>query len=181
MSLQDNLLAGWAAYQQAWLRVPYGAGNRFDDLRGSWGWSGVLLLINRGVGALGPKPVDNADLVRKAAANGEYWKAGNCTEMASIAILYLLRIGVRPIEFVALTNVDHSFVVIGRPENSDASDHLTWGHEAVICDPWDKGVYAAQFMSNRMHRGQIPGLRYHGKFKPWVLVRVDEDECQTVP
>jgi hypothetical protein len=38
---------------------------------------------------------------------------------------------------------DHVFLVIGRDLSKDAKDIETWGHAAVICDPWSNKYYAA--------------------------------------
>lgn len=101
-------------------------------------------------------------------------RCGNCTEQDAVAIQYLRRFSVRPLDLMNLypySGVDHTFVVIGRlansidhpdaslpqcrPNGSVDSDPTTWGPDAVVCDPWhDSGkVYAATELQTKMFRG----------------------------
>jgi hypothetical protein len=93
--------------------------------------------------------------------------AGNCEEMATFAFLECVKIFSGKVEFVAfekenrswessnnseyiLSNilnpsVDHVFVVLNRPEDSDPSDWRTW-KEAVVVDPWINQAFHAEEM-----------------------------------
>ena len=66
-------------------------------------------------------------------------KCGNCGEFSSLAFMYLYDKNVRPIEWMALIGADHAFVVIGRNKKSNINNALSWGANAVICDPWGQG------------------------------------------
>jgi len=118
-------------------------------------------------------------------------KCGNCQEQDTMAIAFLLRARVRPLDIMILNPlVDHTFVVIGRTRNSvdpdwvdnprciaggsDESDPSTWGPDAVICDPWhDLGkVYPATELESKMYRGW-GDRRYGGTLVPTSIYRVE--------
>ncbi len=62
---------------------------------------------------------------------------------------------------------DHVFVVIGRPNGTDATTYTTWRNDAVICDPWARRAYFArnlEFESERLgtiSAGQIKLILQH--------------------
>ncbi|HRD67506.1 MAG TPA: hypothetical protein PKY50_15285 [Candidatus Competibacter sp.] len=59
-----------------------------------------------------------------------------------MAFMYLYRLKVRPLDYMALMPpADHAFVVIGRKE-SDEDDNYggNWAKNAVVCDPWASGL-----------------------------------------
>ncbi|CAM2764380.1 hypothetical protein [Legionella worsleiensis] len=58
----------------------------------------------------------------------------------------------------------HEMVVIGRKKRSDPLNILTWGENAVICDPWAKMTYkAVSFFKVRDETPHIPFFRKHGE------------------
>ena len=75
-------------------------------------------------------------------------KCGNCYEQAAAAFVLLVRLGVRPLDYMWLTPyqmgiLDHSFVVIGRNPKAPmgVDSWQKWGPDAVVCDPWAVGVH----------------------------------------
>ena len=110
-----------------------------------------------------------ADRTRIGAGGDVYWRirietearraaqtgCGNCGEQASMAFVYLRDMcKISPLDYLSYLDGDHSFVAIGRIEESIESSPSTWGHSTVICDPWGEGVYTLdQFMT-----------RYPGRF-----------------
>jgi len=89
---------------------------------------------------------------RKVAENAIRARCGNCGEHAAVAFVMLIDRGVEPIDLMECTSTDHSFVVIGRRENSDPGryDSVKWGPDAVICDPWANEAYPCPQMSAKM-------------------------------
>lgn len=75
---------------------------------------------------------------------------GNCMEQSAVAFAYLLRLGVRPLDWMEVTNGDHAFVVIGREPDSAANDPKSWGKDAAVCDPWDNVAYPASQIARRL-------------------------------
>ena len=118
--------------------------------------------------------IDPKDKVKAQATYTRQYKVGNCEYQASLAFEYLKEIGAKPLDIVffapfenndrkpvktlgkaATENVrpDHVFVVIGRPNGTDATTYTTWGNDAVICDPWARRAYFArnlEFESERL-------------------------------
>jgi hypothetical protein len=64
---------------------------------------------------------------------------GNCGEMAARTFIYLYKLDIRPLDYMALNReADHAVVVIGRV--GDDADWRKWGKAAVVCDPWASGL-----------------------------------------
>lgn len=76
------------------------------------------------------------------AALAKQYGCGNCMEMAAMAFMYLYRLKVRPLDYMALNYpADHAFVVIGRKGSEEDDNHGgNWGKNAVVCDPWASGL-----------------------------------------
>lgn len=55
------------------------------------------------------------------------------------------------IELYKIRNGDHSFMVIGRDQNSAPNDYLKWGSDAVICDVWTGACYPANEVENYLY------------------------------
>jgi hypothetical protein len=55
--------------------------------------------------------------------------------------MYLDNLNIGPLDFMALNDADHAFVVIGR-SGKDEDDNLgrNWDKSAVVCDPWAYGM-----------------------------------------
>ncbi|STX27931.1 Uncharacterised protein [Legionella beliardensis] len=76
------------------------------------------------------------------------YTVGNCDELAHLALNYVLDKTDLKAEVFRVYGGSHEtnghvFLVIGRKIPSDMSDPLTWGDDAVICDPWANKVYPA--------------------------------------
>lgn len=70
-------------------------------------------------------------------ARGRRW--GNCGEYTALAFEYLKGKDVGPVDYMALTDGDHAFCVLGRPPNTDEHDAGTWGSSDVwVIDGWKK-------------------------------------------
>ncbi|MBX9703772.1 MAG: hypothetical protein K2X39_06430 [Silvanigrellaceae bacterium] len=74
---------------------------------------------------------------------------GNCGELALLAFLYILRDypGKRA-EVMDIVNADHTFLVIGREIDSNISDPLSWGEDAVIVDALNDRKYSVLFIED---------------------------------
>jgi hypothetical protein len=93
--------------------------------------------INNQVGG-----VNSLEDIKKLAKLAAKHGCGNCGELTSLAFMFLFNKGVRPLDFMALSDpADHAFVVIGRG-GSRADDGVgqNWGEAAVVCDPWAPGL-----------------------------------------
>lgn len=133
-------------------RMTVGASNKIGDFLGSFGASYVCVLATRSVKIATPSSPLPA-WVRSSAAIAEHVGCGNCGENAGVAFVYLYDRGVFPIDFMAATNHDHAFVVIGRDEGGDETRPEGWGKDAVICDPWDGKCYPASDFRASMYKG----------------------------
>lgn len=125
-------------------------------------------------------------------------KCGNCMEQDAVALAYLIKMNVRPLDLMNLPlPIDHTFVVIGRdaplhevPNHKEKlcylvgsvdEDPSTWGAEAVVLDPWhDVGkVYAAteihqmMFRGYEQHEGKMRAVPIKGRVKPKSIWRLD--------
>jgi hypothetical protein len=62
--------------------------------------------------------------------------AGNCEENAAIAFMYLYNRGVRPLDYMMISN-RHAFVVLGAEVRPMRTNFTEWtSGAAVACDPW---------------------------------------------
>ncbi len=107
-----------------------------------------------------PNP-KQADILQVAAYARQYG-IGNCGELAAVAYKHLLDHGVRPLDYMNLTNgSDHSFVILGRPANKMP---LECGDEVIVCDPWYvwHPVYPITEMSTYMANWLKPGAGLFG-------------------
>lgn len=99
-------------------------------------------------------------------------------------------------EIYDIATGDHTFLVIGRPKESDAHDPSTWGEQAYICDPWADTVYpTSEYLSKTKAfvykaasmDGFTPSIRRvrdfdpsHDKFAPNGIIDVDANTIRTV-
>jgi hypothetical protein len=74
--------------------------------------------------------------LEKSAVGAELYGCGNCGEQSAIAFVFLRNQKTFPLDWMEVNNYEHAFVIIGRARGSDATNPITWGNEAVICDPW---------------------------------------------
>lgn len=143
-TLQQNIAIGQEALNYTISHLPYGRGNN---------WSDNLNLLHPALPAMCVMSMrirSSANTISQIASEAESNHCGNCGEHASVAMMYLHRRGIRPLDFMTLTNGDHDFVIIDRSENSTISLPNTWGSSAVVCDTWSRAVYPANEMINRM-------------------------------
>jgi len=125
-------------------KMSIGATDKIEDVLRSYGASIVCVLATRSVNVTLQKGTVDSDIFQMAA-KAEHVGCGNCGEQAALAFVHLHeRLRARPLDFMARTDKDHAFVVIGRVSGSDAGDFHTWGKEAVVCDPWVGKAYPAR-------------------------------------
>ncbi|KTD35425.1 hypothetical protein Lmor_0872 [Legionella moravica] len=86
----------------------------------------------------------------------QFLQAAQCGEMTFFAVCRIEEACPEAkVEAVSLKH--HEMVVIGRKKNSDPKNILTWGKNAVICDPWAKMSYmATSFFKVRDETPHIP-------------------------
>jgi hypothetical protein len=156
MSLQANLSRARLAIDFVQRKMTVGAGNKFGDIARSLAGSLLCVPASRSVDIAVPRGPIPAWL-REAAAKAEHVGCGNCGEQAALAFVDLLeRHHARPLDYMARTNRDHAFVVIGRIRGSRIDDHTTWGTDTVVCDPWDSKAYAASEIATKAYGGASP-------------------------
>lgn len=90
------------------------------------------------------------DWLRVTAAESRKQGCANCGEFAAVAFVYLLDLGVRPLDYMSLKGQDHAFVVIGR-KAGDPSKASNWGPFAVVCDPWGAGLRGGDTATGSYH------------------------------
>ena len=81
---------------------------------------------------------------------------GNCGEFSAVAFMYLYKKGVRPLDWMQLTDADHAFLVIGRASGNE-NDLDSWGRFAAVCDPWGQGF------TGKADQGTYPGTKFKKK------------------
>ncbi len=146
--LDRNLLYAKEAVDYTTKCLPYGAVNYDNDLSKVSRLKLVKmnLMINDAEAASKNIPLShNFDLYYEVIAKvAKEHKIGNCGEHSAIAYTYLKNEkNLRKLDYLALVNGDHAFVVIGRKPGSDVTDPTTWGDAAVVCEPWGKTYYPA--------------------------------------
>lgn len=77
----------------------------------------------------------NFAIIQLLAEIAEKAKAGNCQEMAAVAFLFLMNMGIS-IELVSIPT--HTFLIIGRSPLTPIHDPSRWNDDTIICDPWRK-------------------------------------------
>ena len=102
---------------------------------------------------------------------------GNCQEKVAVAIMWRKDHDVLPLDFMDLnTNhgVDHAFVVIGRTRGSLDYNPVTWGLDAIVCDPWHDGgkAFHAANLQTMLYRG-YGSRRFTGTLKPHSAYRIE--------
>lgn len=163
MILERNMFMAKEAVAYARSKLSIGASNKWKDIKKSGLESLICVPAMRSIDYIGQQTTE-LRFIRAVAAVAEHVGCGNCGENASIAFMYLLDRGVKPLDFMEGGSVDHAFVVVGRPASSTAADSKTWGKEAVVCDPWHEegGAYLASEFLNRMYKGEqmVPTVFY---------------------
>jgi hypothetical protein len=145
MSREQNLDLGVRAMSFVHDKLPLGAANRPRTKQRAR--PGVRFIRQR----TGFFWKDGSTLVeQKTLANlAARGKAGNCQEQSAVALMYLIVAGYAgPLEIFGLDKEerrdgDHFFLVMGRSPRSKVASVATWGDAAVVCDPWNSEVYAA--------------------------------------
>ncbi|MEM9507972.1 MAG: hypothetical protein AAGA16_09830 [Cyanobacteria bacterium P01_E01_bin.35] len=157
MSKTQNLLWAETAIAHTHKMLPKGVANPTFIGQHTSPDAGRSLQLAR----LDAKQMGNSTSARTAAAKWE--GAGNCGEMARIALKKLKTLGASPLHLMHIpvinlangSTINHTFVVIGGQNLSPVSGYplggsncTQWGAEAVICDPWISLACAA---SNAHH------------------------------
>ncbi len=162
--LSENLAAARAAISHVREMLPHGAGNKTYPEIGWFEWAYTKLTIDGLLVCDGPMKRDlesTAVAGERAQGHHEIWIAkvadvakryrmGNCGAQSAVAFEFLSRRGHRPLDFMELRKVDHTFVVVGRRPMSSPASIDAWGEDAVICDPWDRQAYPAWEATHRM-------------------------------
>lgn len=163
MSAEENLLHATLAINFVERAMTIGAQNKLSDVISSFGKSLICVAAGRSVDIAVPAKEGFPSWIREASAKARQLGCGNCGEQAAIAFCYLFDNGFRPIDYMARTNADHAFVVIGRTSDSNrtTSKIHTWNKEAVVCDPWHGKAYFAYEMPSKMYGGGLmkPSLK----------------------
>lgn len=167
MTLEENL--GWAQHAVAFVsgQLHRGASNREGDAVFDFLWRWLDPSIEGGV----PEDLDacvgnvrdgqgrglrrisrqRKPTVKDRIFESAYWAlehhCGNCGEQTAVAVAYLYLMGVFPLEYMHMTNGDHAFVLIGRPDSVPADDPSLWRAPMAVADPWyGSRVYPASRM-----------------------------------
>lgn len=145
--LNQNLRWAWDAVNYTTRQLNIGRGNSvMDNLSYMPIAAGVPLACVTIMRLVTPDAQTVAQIARRAESFG----CGNCGEQAAVAIMYLHRRRIIPLDYMNLTNGDHAFVVIGRLGSSNVEQVGTWGADAVICDPWSRQAYSAAEYNHNM-------------------------------
>lgn len=155
MGRERNLLVAQDAVKYVRSKITIGASNKPGDVLRSLGGS---LLCVPAIRSVDLPDQDTSDLkfIRAVAAKAEHVGCGNCGENASLAFVYLLDRGVKPLDLMEGGPVDHAFVLVGSPAAGVESDPKKWGGDAVVCDPWhyEGGAYPATEFRKRMYKAE---------------------------
>ncbi len=111
---------------------------------------------------------------------------GYCEDLAHIGKLFAWReYPDSPVELVRILNGRHTFLVIGRDQNSDLRDYRTWGDHCLVCDPWAGKYYPAWAIETELYNylhdmmDSIPGSSllypYVRRFDPKTQSLICED------
>ena len=96
------------------------------------------------------KNLAGIERLREISKQAEKAGAGNCSDQACMAFVYLFDHApqaARPIDLMVLTSRKHAFVALGiRVRHSlirveGVENPAMWGDEVVICDPWNNDSY----------------------------------------
>jgi hypothetical protein len=90
-----------------------------------------ISIILGGAGSEDDKHFKIIELLAQIAIDA---RAGKCQEMAALAFLFLMRANIGPLELVSIPT--HTFLVIGRNQDTPIEDPRSWNKEAIVCDPW---------------------------------------------
>lgn len=144
--LSLNLQTAQAAVDYVRRRLPRGAGNVAEDVLSSGGASARCVTLLR---ASYPDSItfgDQSDSwVKNVADAAAAAGCGNCAEQCAVAIVFLWEYAFDSVDLMAFDPqfFDHQFVAIGRAKGSVVNRIATWGPDAVICNPWQPLVSAA--------------------------------------
>ncbi len=144
MSLNQNLLWAKEAVTYTHKTLPYGMSNPVYSGQVTTPEAAKKVLQGR----IDAEEVGFSTSARTATAMWE--GAGNCGEMARIALKKLKTLGASPLHLMHIPSIqiqqgaiNHTFVVIEgqnlAPLNNysvGGTDCTAWGNNAVICDPW---------------------------------------------
>lgn len=111
---------------------------------------------------------------------------GYCEDLAHVGKLFAWKKHPNtPVELVRILNGRHTFLVIGRDQNSDLRNFRTWGNCCLVCDPWAGKYYPASAIERELYdylyemTDAIPGSRvlypYVRRFNPKTQSLICED------
>jgi hypothetical protein len=103
----------------------------YGNLRHDSKWEKIIL------DAGGVHELQDIQILRDLA---EEHGCGNCVELTAMTFMYLYNLNIGPLDFMALDNADHAFVVIGRNRDDVDTVGRNWDKSAVVCDPWAYGL-----------------------------------------
>jgi hypothetical protein len=149
-----NLSAAVIANKYVKSVMTIGASNKLRwDFPRAWACSGSLIntgamrkKVDRDLAAAFAKEPDSYELyaniraqqivLEKSADAATLYGCGNCGEQSAIAFVYLRGQKTFPLDWMEVNDYEHAFVIIGRRRGSETTNYLTWGDDAVVCDPW---------------------------------------------
>ena len=146
-----NMIAAQGAVRYVKEKLPTGAQNKLGDVLSSGGGSFTCVIGMKVAFSLVLSNQSTEQRISTIATTAERRGCGNCGEQSSVAFVHLDGQGVRPLELMQFSNVDHGFVVIGRTAGSDVKNPGAWGADAVVCDPWLKDGMAYPAAELRKH------------------------------
>ncbi len=133
MSVLMNKLAAERALVYVRRMVPLGAANQADNPLQA---KAVRALLDSRADLYVEAAIFGGLTTRSVALAAKVYGAGNCANQAAVALKFLEKMGIYPLDMMFDDHNDHNFVVIGRAAGSDATDCNSWGAEAIVCDPW---------------------------------------------
>ena len=150
--LNTNLGLAGSAIEYTRNALSIGRGNSVEDnIEGSafMGTPFLCVTVQR-TATMVSSAIHDGQTIAQLADRAERFRCGNCGEQSAVAMRYLIRQHIRPLDYMSLSNGDHTFVVIDRLANSNEQDPRTWGASAVVCDPWIRHAYSAAELLIRM-------------------------------
>lgn len=93
------------------------------------------------------------------------YRCGECFYQTSVAYTFLAKKGVKKVEYFAMEEGSHHFLVIGRNLQTTDSQPTTWNRETVICDPWlNACFFVDQFFMKRefsfVYQTGVPAVQF---------------------
>jgi hypothetical protein len=124
-----------------------------------------------------------ANIICDGAMNALTYRAGNCSEQTSLAIIYLLSRECYSLSMIGMLGGDHNFLAIGLNNDSDLKKQINIPAEAIIVDPWTDDIYFATEFPNKVTHDKFCALKGTPIIKwsferdglPWLKTTLKED------